>query len=108
MKTWFRIVLACLLSLPAVAGTTGDHVALMQVNGKVLDQQTAEELTGVEVRVAGTDIVTYTDFDGHFSFTNLPAGNYTLEFRFVTYKQTQVISDDADHQLSLTVELASR
>ena len=80
---------------------------MMEITGKVTDGYSDEELTGVEVRIKGTDIVTYTDFDGNFTFSAVPSGNYTIEFRFITYTREEIIQDDADHRLFLDVEMTA-
>lgn len=105
MKKLLLIVTCLLTLLSTTAVCKTNDVIMMQISGKVTDSYSEEELTGVEVRIKGTTIVTYTDFDGHFSFDAVPSGNYTLEFHFITYTREEVISDDADHQLYLDVAL---
>ena len=100
------LFVTCLLTLNSVfAGGITNDVVMMQISGKVTDGYSDEELTGVEVRIKGTGIVAYTDFDGHFSFDAVPSGSYTLEFHFITYTREEIIQDDADHQLYLDVAL---
>lgn len=100
------LIVTCLLTLNSVfAGGVANDVVMMQISGKVTDSYSDEQLTGVEVRIKGTDIVTYTDFDGNFSFNAVPSGSYIIEFRFITYTREEVIKDDADHQLYLDITL---
>lgn len=99
-------LLLLLFPFSVFSGNTNEAAARMQVSGKVIDQSSLEELAGVEVRIQNTDIVTFTDLDGRFSFASLPAGNYTLEFRLVSYRITQTIADEPDHQLDMTVEMS--
>lgn len=105
MKKLLTFVTCMLLLNGAFASGNANDVIMMQISGKVTDSYSDEELTGVEVRIKGTDIVTYTDFDGHFTLAAVPSGNYTLEFRFITYTREEIIHDDADHQLYLDVAL---
>ena len=51
----------------------------------VSDKVSGEYLTGVKVRLKGSDIVEYTDFDGQFSFNNLKPGKYTVDVEFISY-----------------------
>jgi hypothetical protein len=82
---------------------------VMFVNGNVTDQKTHETLAGVQVHVVGTDIKVYTDFDGNFFLPDLPRGSYQLEFQYITYTSTQVITDNAasgcNYCASLSVEM---
>lgn len=48
------------------------------ISGVVVDQLTGEALTGVEVQVEGTELKTYTDFEGQFAFDQLKAGEYKV------------------------------
>src|SRR5688572_22618796 len=67
-------LLALLLTMAQslLAGNPG--TAVMFVTGNVTDKSSNETLSGVEVRVKGTNIVTYTDFDGNFYLPELAAG----------------------------------
>jgi len=59
-------------------------------SGQVLDAENAEALTGATVRLIEIDQEVFADFDGEFTFENIPAGTYTLEISFVSY-DTKVI-----------------
>ncbi|GAB4142308.1 MAG: hypothetical protein Fur0041_17430 [Bacteroidia bacterium] len=101
------LILALLLSQIAVfAGDPREKV--MFVSGTVTDMNTSETLSGVEVRVKGTNIVTYTDFDGKFYLNDLPAGTYQLEFRYITYSASSVVTDDEDHNAELEISLNNK
>lgn len=60
------------------------------LNGSVTDQTTAEALVGVRVELLGTNQVSYTDFDGNYSFKNLSPGTYKLAASYVSYQTKQV------------------
>ena len=80
----------------------------MYVTGTVTDKTSNESIAGVEVRVQGTDIVTYTDFDGNFYLPELPAGTYTLEFSCITYSATSIVTDGSDLEPELNIALQQR
>jgi hypothetical protein len=101
MKNTILFLLVLCLNLPVFAA--GEEV--MFVNGTVTDKQTNETLAGVEVRVKGTSIVAYTDFDGKFFLPSLPAGTYELEFHYITYTSTLVVTDNCDHCTTVEVQL---
>jgi TonB-dependent receptor len=52
------------------------------VRGRVLNTATGQYLHNAEVRVEGTDIVTYTDDDGGFRITDVPNGDVTIVVRY--------------------------
>ncbi len=78
------------------------------VSGTVTDKTSNETIAGVEVRVKGTDIVTYTNFDGNFFLPELPGGTYTLEFNYITYTTTSVVADGQDAEPQVNVEMQQR
>ncbi len=77
------------------------------LKGKVTDRLSGEELAGVKVRLAGTDLETFTGFDGEFRFENLVPGSYELEISLVSYRKA--LSEKLDlkpgESRSLLIEL---
>jgi len=78
------------------------------INGQVTDKQTHETLSGVEVSVKGTSISTYTDLNGNFFLSDLPEGNYELEFHFITYDPATVTAGKATGEQPVNVQLEQR
>lgn len=81
------------------SGTTTDteSEATMVVSGTVADQVSGESLVGVEVKIEGTDLKTYTDFDGNFSFSNVKPGAYKMVTTYISYeKGTKVLNVKAN------------
>lgn len=62
------------------------------LTGKVVDQATGESLAGALVLIKGTDIKTYTDFEGNFTINNLEPGTYSVEVTFISYQQGEIIN----------------
>ena len=81
---------------------------VIYVTGTVTDKISNETIPGVEVRVKGTDIVTYTNFDGNYFLPELPAGTYTLEFSYITYNTTSVVAIGTESEPQVNVELQQR
>jgi hypothetical protein len=106
MKKTLAFLLLFIFSMPAFAVNPSDGV--MFVSGTVVDKQNHETLGGVEVRVKGTTIVAYTDFDGNFFIPELPRGTYELEFHYITYSSSLVVTDNCDHCTTVNVELEQR
>lgn len=60
------------------------------ISGKVIDKQNNEFIIGAAVIVTGTSLGSATDLDGNFEITNVPAGNYKLNVRYLSYKTTEI------------------
>lgn len=56
------------------------------ITGHVLDAQTKEHLSFVNVQIKGTTIGCLTDESGHFYITNLPEGEHTVVFSMMGYE----------------------
>lgn len=61
--------------------------AVMALTGSIADELSGEALVGVEVKIEGTDLKTYTDFDGNFSFAGVKPGEYKLLTKYISYKK---------------------
>jgi hypothetical protein len=100
------------ISSVAIANNPAEPAAAPALNntitGVVLDKTTGESLTGVEVRVEGTDLKTYTDFDGKFVFENVKAGEYKVMANYISYgiNETKPIKVNSNelHALNLQME----
>jgi hypothetical protein len=77
------------------------------ISGEVLDLTTGESLTGVTVKIEGTDIETFTDLDGNFEFESILPGDYNLVFSFISYNNSLVedLQVNASETKTLKVKL---
>lgn len=77
------------------------------ISGKVVDKFSEEELAGVIIDVAGTDISVYTDINGNYALKDLKPGKYTLNIKYISYKETVVenINVDANESEKLNIQL---
>lgn len=73
---WLIGVAAAALSLPVAA-----HAG--EIAGTVVDASDTVFLRAAEVRLVELDRIATTERDGTFVFADVPAGNYTLEIRYV-------------------------
>lgn len=93
---------------PAPAKTTSAIALNNIITGVILDKTTGESLTGVEVRVEGTDLKTYTDFDGKFVFENVKAGEYKVLANYISYGNNETkpikVNNNELHALNLQME----
>ncbi len=78
----YILILLCHLVASALMASPADA----RLFGHVSDKTTGEHLPHITLLVKGTSIATVTDADGNYELRNLPAGNMTLEARFVGYK----------------------
>lgn len=68
---------------------TKTESAVLSLSGNVIDEVSGEALVGVEVKVDGSDLKTYTDFDGHFVIDNLKAGDCKLVASYTSYNKNE-------------------
>lgn len=76
--------------------TTNNELAVVNLSGTVKDGKTGELLVGVEICLKGTDMKTYTDFDGNFTFSNVTKGNYDIVSTYISYEKQLVENVKAD------------
>src|SRR5947209_10971095 len=102
------IPVAFLLASAFLAGQTPDAAS---IRGQVLDPSKAA-VTGAEIKITntrvGTERSTHTDSSGHFSFSGLPVGSYTLtihkaQFADLQRELTLMGGTNADMVLQLNV-----
>jgi len=96
-----RAFLITLMSLTALLLTSLDAVSsdskpgARVVSGKVLDAITGEELTGVCIRVTGSDLVTYSEADGSFeidmSLVTVENGQFELQLTLVSFEPKTIV-----------------
>lgn len=95
MKKVIFALLVALVSTSSFAEKSGTkteakaEAAVLSVSGNVIDEVSGEALVGVEVKVEGSDIKTYTDFDGHFVIENLKAGQCKLVASYTSYNKNE-------------------
>lgn len=64
--------------------------SIATLSGQVIDHENDEVLVGVKVTLEGTDLVTYTDFDGNYSFDNVKTGKYNVTASYTSYQKQSV------------------
>ncbi len=103
MKFYLTFFFALVVSLSGVAdekSTESKATALKEnliyVCGNVKDINTGELLTGVEVKLEGTDKKTYTDFEGNFSFSNVVPGVYNISLSYISYEKINLPKQTLD------------
>lgn len=85
--------------------TTSEAPATISFSGTVVDMNTGEALTGVEVSIEGTDIKAYSDFDGNFTFSNLKQGEYNIVASYISYSKSLVENFKTDEGNEVNIKL---
>ena len=98
-------MLACcmsiVVSLPAFGQARGT------ISGEIVDQATRSPVVGAQVTIAGTTLGTVAGTGGRFTIPNVPAGEVTVQARFIGYSlssraATVVAGQTTTVQLELT------
>ncbi|MDD4109329.1 MAG: carboxypeptidase-like regulatory domain-containing protein [Prolixibacteraceae bacterium] len=87
-------------------GNESDNTATIVLSGIVRDSKSGELLTGVEIKIDGTDIKTYSDFDGNFSFNKIKPGDYKLVSSYISYKKSieSFSLDGKENRITIVLE----
>ncbi|AYL98954.1 TonB-dependent receptor [Mucilaginibacter celer] len=59
---------------------------LVNVNGRVIDQQTGESLPSASVKIRGTDLSTMTNSDGYFTLFRVPSDTSVVEVSYTGFQ----------------------
>jgi hypothetical protein len=112
MKNLLIVTIAVFLAFSGYAeekkgNTTVDSEseATTVLTGTVADSGSGELLAGVEIQLEGTDLKTYTDFDGNFTFKVKP-GEYKVVANYISYEKCSetLKVDNKENKVSLKLE----
>ena len=56
------------------------------VKGKIIDKLSRETIPGAKVTIDQNAFATMTDFDGSFTFKNVPYGSYKINVKYPQYQ----------------------
>ncbi len=87
--------------------TDTESTATTVLKGTIADENSGESLVGVEVKIEGTDLKTYTDFDGNFAFKNVKPGEYKLVTNYISYQKKTEVLEISPKQNEITIKLQS-
>ena len=69
---------------------TDDKLTEANIVGHVIEKKTGDHIPGVAIIVEGTSLGTVTDATGHYRFTHMPLGKWTLKVRVLGYMEHPV------------------
>ncbi|MDA3905472.1 MAG: TonB-dependent receptor [Bacteroidales bacterium] len=93
-----KIILISLMSLPMLI------FAQFQIQGKVNNKNTAENLEGASLQLVGTSAFSISNNEGKFVFKNIPRGAYILSVSYLgyaPYEQQLNLTEDQDLNIQL-------
>jgi hypothetical protein len=79
--------------------------AVLSLSGNIIDEVSGEALVGVEVKIEGSDVKTYTDFDGHFVINNMKAGQCKLVASYTSYSKKEKLFNIDSKSNQVKIEL---
>lgn len=102
MKTFYLFLIVSFIF------TSTAHAVSGKLIGRVVDQETGEELIGATIMVKETGQGAITDLNGHFQIPLTP-GIYTLQISYVAYTPYKIenINLESGETVELNVKLAS-
>lgn len=83
-KTIFLLSFFILFNLNLQAGNGSGKKS---ITGTISDVRSGETLAGALISVVGTDIKTYSDFDGNFVIEDITDGPVEIKVSLVSYKE---------------------
>ena len=89
----------------AKSASATDNAASVVLVGSISDANSGESLVGVEVKIEGTDLKTYTDFDGNFTFNNVKPGEYKVVANYISYKPASESLEASNKKNELKLKL---
>jgi TonB-dependent SusC/RagA subfamily outer membrane receptor len=99
MRKQITVLLFLVLGLNAMSQT-------LNVEGVVKDAENGDMLPGVSIILKGSNTGTQSDFDGFYSLKNIEKGA-TLIFRYLGYKQKEVVVASETVNVSMETEAES-
>jgi len=87
----------------------GNAPKTVTLTGKVTDKANHETLAGALITVEGTNIETYTDFDGNFTISGLIPDTYKIKCTMISYNdnEEEVVIDKASKDINIPLENVS-
>lgn len=92
LKALSKVSKALFSAVLIVAFTAGSVFAQLEVSGTIVDEDSGEPLTGVNIIIQGTSTGTSTDIDGNYSL-EVPSLEETLVISYIGYIRQEIPID---------------
>ena len=107
LARWLNLAALCLACSTLILSLSAQTAATGTIQGRVYNPATKEYVRNAEVRLEGTSQVDYTENDGSFQFTQVPAGPAAVSVTFTGYnavseKLTVTAGQIATREINLT------
>ena len=85
---------------PAASNGTQSQAGAGVVRGRIFNTATGEYVRNAEIRVEGTTIVAYSEDDGDFRLTGVPAGDVTVVVKYTGLQEAKAVTSVAAGQVA--------
>src|SRR5215213_6360246 len=85
LRFWFRVFALAVMSGAAALQLPAQTPATGTIQGRVFNPAAREYVRNAEVRLEGTNQITYSENDGSFRFDNVAPGQATIDITFTGY-----------------------
>ena len=99
------VVFAAFTSFASNGNTGGEAPKTLTVTGKVVDKNNQEAIAGALVKVKGTEIEVYSDFEGNFTIEGLAPDTYTINCSMISYPELEEEIKIAETTKELEIKL---
>jgi TonB-dependent starch-binding outer membrane protein SusC len=86
-----------------IAAVTPATAQVREVNGRITNEQTGQEVSEAVISVEGTGIGTRSGTDGRFAF-NIPDGDQTLSVRAIGFRRDSVVVPATSNTVTIALE----
>jgi iron complex outermembrane receptor protein len=106
LRSVVRLGLSWLLLSCSVVVAFAQTASTARISGRIFNPATQQYVRNAEIRVEGTDLVTYSGDDGSYVLANVPGGEVTLTVNYTGYDvATARVSLAADRTVTRDFEL---
>ena len=92
--------------IPTVVGAQGPDAKDGRIVGRIVDESTAQPLSGVQVYLPGTELGTLTDMNGRYLIMKVPPGSHDLVAEMLGFAQKTVTGVQVDEGATVALDIS--